>query len=241
MSAKTSVFDALDRDPPPRLGEGVAPRPRDAATLILVQRKGPVPRVLMGRRSGGHSFMPDKYVFPGGRVDPQDARMPSCSEPRADHLSPLAHQTRRSLRAFPLTAIRETFEETGLIVGRPAPVLSRVPQGWRDYAAQGALPCLESLVFIGRAITPPYRHKRFDARFFMADADTALIDDRPPADTRELQDLAWVTLEEAASLDLPAITQFMLAELAEHLDPDRPNPRPPLLKWAKGRHALVRL
>jgi 8-oxo-dGTP pyrophosphatase MutT (NUDIX family) len=167
--------------------------------------------------------------------------MPSCSEPRADHLSPLAHQTRRSLRAFPLTAIRETFEETGLIVGRPAPVLSRVPQGWRDYAAQGALPCLESLVFIGRAITPPYRHKRFDARFFMADADTALIDDRPPADTRELQDLAWVTLEEAASLDLPAITQFMLAELAEHLDPDRPNPRPPLLKWAKGRHTLVRL
>lgn len=235
-------FDSLDKDPPPPRGPGHAPRPRDAATLVLVRRDGPQPRVLMGKRSGGHSFMPDKYVFPGGRVDPLDARMPSCSEPRADMLAPLSIEARRSLRAFPLTAIRETFEETGLIVGKPVDDLpTRYPQSWKPFVETGALPCLKGLTFIGRAITPPYRHKRFDARFFMADAEEALIDDRPPLDSRELTDLNWVTIEEAADLDLPNITQFMIHEIAEHLDPAKADPRPPVLKWLRGQHTMTRL
>lgn len=241
MKERRNVFDDLNRDPPPSKEPGRAPRPKDAATLILVKRDQDTPRLLMGKRSGRHSFMPDKYVFPGGRVDPDDARMPSCTQPRADMLAPLSHQTRRSLRAFPLTAIRETFEETGLIVGRPGTVPDRVPKGWEPFVAAGALPCLTHLTFIGRAVTPPYRHKRFDARFFMADADHALIDDRPPMDGAELSDLQWVTVEEARTLDLPNVTQFMLKEIAEHLDPARPNPRPPVLKWLRGAHTMVRL
>jgi len=44
-------------------------RPKDAATLILVDRGGRVPKVLLGKRHQGHKFMPGKFVFPGGRVD----------------------------------------------------------------------------------------------------------------------------------------------------------------------------
>ena len=49
-------------------------RPRDAATLIIVDASGKKPKVLMGRRHERHSFMPGKFVFPGGRVDPADVR-----------------------------------------------------------------------------------------------------------------------------------------------------------------------
>ena len=50
-------------------------RPRDAATLILVRMKGKTPEVLMGCRAAAHAFMPNRYVFPGGKVDPDDARV----------------------------------------------------------------------------------------------------------------------------------------------------------------------
>ena len=100
---------------------------------------------------------------------------------------------------------------------------------------------MTSLVFIGRAVTPPYRHKRFDARFFMADAEEALIDDRPPLDSRELTDLQWVTVDEALDLDLPNVTQFMIREIEEWLDPAKPNPAPPVLKWLRGSHTMKRL
>src|ERR1051325_11791196 len=53
-----------------------APRPRDAATLILIDRSSAVPKVLLGKRHGGHAFMPDKFVFPGGRVEPHDRHVP---------------------------------------------------------------------------------------------------------------------------------------------------------------------
>jgi len=51
-------------------------RPRDAATLILVRQRGKIPEVLLGCRDAKHAFMPNRYVFPGGRVDPADARVP---------------------------------------------------------------------------------------------------------------------------------------------------------------------
>ncbi|MEA3024010.1 MAG: hypothetical protein QOK01_2862, partial [Alphaproteobacteria bacterium] len=49
-------------------------RPRDAATMIIIDRATPAPQVLLGRRHRGHKFMPGKFVFPGGRVEPIDRR-----------------------------------------------------------------------------------------------------------------------------------------------------------------------
>ncbi|MEM8616678.1 MAG: NUDIX hydrolase [Pseudomonadota bacterium] len=216
------------------------PRPKDAATLILVRRDQAKPRVLMGKRSGRHTFMPDKYVFPGGRVDPLDGRPPAYTELRAEVERQLRYRSRRLPRAFALTAIRETYEETGLLIGQIAEMPRRAPPGWQALYDLDVAPCLEGLTFIGRAITPPYRPKRFDARFFMAHAENALIDDRPPEDGAELSDLQWVTLDDAMGLDLPNVTRFMLGEIGERLGQSR-DVRPPFLRWTRSGHSADRI
>jgi 8-oxo-dGTP pyrophosphatase MutT (NUDIX family) len=220
--------------------KGEPPVPRDAATLILYRRGPHGPRILMGCRSAGHDFMPDKYVFPGGRVDEEDALAPSLTELAPDEEACLVVGAQRPTRAFPLTAIREVFEETGLIVGRASGAMSNVPGSWADYYSQGVAPCLANFRFLGRAITPPMRHKRFDARFFMADADDALIDDRPPIDGRELNDLRWFTLAEAVALDLPNVTRFVISEVEARLVRQEPL-RPFHLYWSPSGHVRERL
>lgn len=221
---------------------GVAsPRPKDAATLILVRRDQAQPRVLMGKRAGTNAFMPDKYVFPGGRVDPQDGKAVAWEELRPEVEAKLRLHARRSPRAFGLTAIRETFEETGLIVGRSAEMPPACPLGWEDFHRLDIAPVLAPLTFIGRAVTPPYRPRRFDARFFMAEAEHALIDERPPVDGAELSDLQWVTLADAMKLDLPSVTRFMLGEIAERLEKPGADHRPPYLRWSRTGHQTDRL
>ena len=231
---KEDASDVVDTTNP-------TPRPKDAATLILVRRDQAAPRVLMCKRSGRHDFMPDKYVFPGGRVDTPDGRVPTVTELRGEVEAKLKIQSRRKPRAFALTAIRETFEETGLIVGRAASVAAQPPADWEDYFGLGAAPCLKGLTFIGRAITPPYRPKRFDARFFMAEAEDALIDERPPVDGAELHDLQWVTLSDAIGRDLPNVTRFMLGEIEERLNRPENEPGPPFLRWTRSGHTSDRL
>ncbi len=217
-----------------------SPRPKDAATLILVRRDQALPRVLMGKRSGRHDFMPDKYVFPGGRVDPQDGRVVCYSELAAEEERRLRFQSRRVPRAFALTAIRETFEETGLLIGQSAEMPSKAPAGWQPLYDLDIAPNLAHLRFIGRAVTPPYRPKRFDARFFMADAESVLIDDRPPLDGAELHDLQWVSLKDAMDLDLPSVTRFMLGEIEERLT-KRDDLGPPFLRWTRSGHSADRI
>ncbi len=218
-----------------------SPRPKDAATLILVRRDQTQPRVLMGKRAGTNAFMPDKYVFPGGRVDPHDGRAIAWEELRPEVEAQLRLQSRRLPRAMALTAIRETFEETGLIVGRSAEMPDACPVGWEDFHRLDIVPDLVPLTFIGRAVTPPYRPRRFDARFFMAEAEIALIDERPPVDGAELSDLQWVTLADAMKLDLPSVTRFMLGEIAERLAKPHEDHRPPYLRWTRTGHQTDRL
>lgn len=242
MSQTDMIQTAFDRESADEviLKGRPSPRPRDAATLILVRRDAAQPRVLMGKRSRRHDFMPDKYVFPGGRVDPQDGRVFTISELNPDTDRLLRFKSRRSPRAFALTAIRETFEETGLLMGRHADTPARAPAGWQPLYALNIAPCLKDLHFIGRAITPPYRPKRFDARFFMAEAEKVLIDDRPPLDGAELHDLQWVTLADAKTLDLPGVTRFMLDEIGDRLDRRSPS-GPPFLRWTRSGHSQDRI
>jgi 8-oxo-dGTP pyrophosphatase MutT (NUDIX family) len=194
-------------------------RPKDAATLILVDRSQPVPKVLLGKRHQRHKFMPGRFVFPGGRVDPVDRLMP-VAQPLDPHAQ--AHLMKRVQRAsaakaqaFALAAIRETFEETGLLLGARSPVAAQVPNGpWRAFAEAKILPDLGALHFIGRAITPPGRPRRFDARFFTADA-TAIAHriEGVTGPDAELTELVWMSLAEAKQLDMPAVTGVMMEEL----------------------------
>lgn len=240
MPGIASAYDKED-DGDVILKNQPSPRPKDAATLILVRPVGKTAEVLMGKRSGRHTFMPDKYVFPGGRVDPTDGRIPAATELHPRSEEKLAIGARRKTRAFALTAIRETFEETGLIVGAPCDVAPKVTPDWQPFFAQNAQPSLQGLRFIGRAVTPPYRPKRFDARFFMADAREALIDDRPPVDGAELSDLQWVTLDDAMALDLPSVTRFMLGEIGERIASPSRQQAPPFLRWTRTGHSMDRL
>ena len=207
---------------------GAALKPKHAATLIIVRTDAAKPQLLMGRRNGGHAFMPDKWVFPGGRVDRTDYDAPSASELAPEVAVRLEQEPRhirpaRLARALALAAVRETFEETGLLLAKAAP--ERPGAGpWRPFLAQGALPDLAPLSFVARAITPPYRPRRFDARFFMAPAEALLSLDRRP-DCGELDEIAWVDFEEALALPLPAITRTMIKEAVLRMeDPSRPKP-----------------
>lgn len=199
-----------------RSGIRRAPRPRDAATLIL-HRAGTDgrPEVLMGRRHEGHRFMPGQWVFPGGRLDRGDLRMPAL---------PLRPDVAASLcRAAPpgrahglaVAAIRETFEETGLMIGVPDARAARLDTGpMAAFAAAGLVPALDALDYVARAITPPYRPMRFHARFFLAPAEVARGEARP---SPELTEVAWVPLAEARALDLPRITGVVLDVIEKRL------------------------
>src|SRR3954451_12261254 len=150
-------------------------KPRDAATLILVDRSGPAPKVLLGKRHAGLKFMAGKFVFPGGRMEPGDRKMPVASDLDMQAGARLMRGVQRpslsKARALALAAIRETYEETGLLLGKRVDEVPPVPEGpWQAFAEAKVLPDLAELHFIVRAITPPRRPRRFDARFFAVDA-----------------------------------------------------------------------
>src|SRR5690606_10020949 len=207
--------------------QGKAVRPRDAATLIIVRRDSAKPQVLMGQRHANHKFMPNKFVFPGGRVDPADSRVRPVEDLRADVSQLLLARMRGTpsqnrARALAMAAIRETFEETGLAVGRQieTPQRSR-HKDWGAYFSIGVSPALGALDFVARAITPPYRTRRFDTRFFIADAEHIHGDPSKVQGSGELQGLHWLSIDDARSLDLPNITRVILDELDERLSLSR--------------------
>lgn len=203
-------------------------RPVDAATLILVDSSRKVPRVLLGRRHAGQTFMPGKLVFPGGRVDAQDRHVPvygmldSVSERRL-----LDRVVRPSLsrgRALALAAIRETCEETGLVLGSPeAGAPEAMPAGWEPFLDAGLFPNLEALTFVARAITPPRLSRRYDTRFFLADraAIAHEVPDVVSADS-ELVELAWLSFEEARRAEVPNITRVVLEEVEARVKAGNP-------------------
>jgi 8-oxo-dGTP pyrophosphatase MutT (NUDIX family) len=166
-------------------------------------------------------FMPGKYVFPGGRVDKADRVTKSSDE--------LAERDRTKLlfdmkggpsparaRALALAAVRETYEEAGIIIGAPHGG-SKAPAdaSWSRFFEKGFMPSLSRLTFFARAITPPGRPRRFDTRFFCAEAADISFRGEPLED--ELSDLVWLSIEEARSLDLPPITRVILEDLGDRM------------------------
>ena len=198
-------------------------RPSDAATLILIDRTHATPKVLLGKRHHGHKFMPGKFVFPGGRVETHDRRMPVASSlnPHAEQklMRRVVRPSAAKARALALAAIRETFEETGLLLGARHKPAAAAPDGpWREFAQAGFYPDLSALHFIARAITPPGRPRRFDTRFFAVDARAVAhrVDDVVHEDA-ELVELTWLPIVEARKLDLPTITGVILQELLDRV------------------------
>jgi 8-oxo-dGTP pyrophosphatase MutT (NUDIX family) len=191
-------------------------RPRDASTLILIDRTGREPKILLGRRHAAHVFMPGQLVFPGGRVDRDDHRIKlAASLPLSieQRLVACAGSAGRA-RALAVAAIRELYEETGLCIGT---FEGDAPQHYDPavpFSQLGLRPDLSQLSLVARALTPPGRVRRYDTYFFAADASVVShrLEGVVGADT-ELVELVWLTLEAAKDADLPHITRIVLADI----------------------------
>ena len=198
-------------------------RPVDAATLILVDRASAIAKVLVGKRHDKVVFMPGKFVFPGGRVDIADGRVPvAAAIPKALETNLLKGSpkiTPARARSLAVAAIREACEETGLCLGRASKSKTAALTGpWKAFADAGLLPDPSSLFLIARAITPPGRIRRFDTRFFTADASAIAyrVEGVIHADA-ELVELVWVELGSKPLADLHPMTRNVLNELDKRL------------------------
>lgn len=255
------------RDVPASLTGAAAGAIRDAASLIVLDRDQNA--VLMGRRSMRHVFMPGVFVFPGGRVDPSDARVSVAAGYDEVTLSTLTRAMRRGrsearARALGVAALRETCEETGLMIGRSGGVHprddrasadaagggrsvglgARLPKGrmLRQFAERDIALDLSPLRFLMRAITPPGRSRRFDTRFLVVGREhVAATDQVNPDDHAELEEIGWYPLHDARRLKLATITTEVLDELSARLAAD-PSLPPiacvPCIRW--HRTAFVR-
>jgi 8-oxo-dGTP pyrophosphatase MutT (NUDIX family) len=181
-------------------------RPRDSASLILLRGHGRDLELLAGRRPGHVRFMPGVWVFPGGAIDPEDKK-PWRVETGSEHLPPRLVRCARA-------ALRETWEEVGVLVGRPAspdhpapPASHRLTPIEAAYAERGILAAIDVLTYIGRAITPTPVFRRFNTRFFVADCSAVFGD---PVSTDELEDVGWHPIGRRPLSPFRDVTQFML-------------------------------
>lgn len=204
-------------------------RPRDAGALVVVDQSTGEPRALMGRRHPDMVFLPNKFVFPGGRVDRADYTAPTADELHPAQAAKLLIDMKGSAsegraRALALAAVRETFEEAGLLVGTRDEAPSRDGGApWRPFLSHGVVPRLSGLTYFARAITPPGRPRRYDTRFFVIDASE--VAHRIEIPEGELTELDWFTLEDMRSLDLPGITRVVIEDLADWLAAGLPRAR----------------
>ncbi|OJG00247.1 NUDIX hydrolase [Pararhizobium antarcticum] len=208
-------------------------RPRDAASIMLLDRSNADVRVLVGRRHRAHVFMPDVHVFPGGRRDAGDRLIrwnsdinPAVLDRLKAGCGPRATESR--LRAIALAALRELHEEASIAIGSVSSANTTLP----------FLPDLANLRYIARAITPPGYPRRFDTHFFAVFVDEAGIDPMDIRDSRELEDLRWIDVNDVSSVTMPDITGIILDALRENLaqDPSLPFGRPvPFFHTRHGR------
>lgn len=200
-------------------------RPRDAASLVVLDRSGGTLRVLIGKRHPDQLFVPNKFVFPGGRIDRSDYRVAiDCELPRACQARLMVDMKGRKsegrARALALTAIRETFEETGLTVAVPGRFQRSPKHGpWSAFHDRGVIPAVAKLRFVARAITPPGRPRRYDTRFFCVLVDELAATPASGGDG-ELTELHWASLEEARNFDLHPMTRTILDDVEEQISPD---------------------
>jgi 8-oxo-dGTP pyrophosphatase MutT (NUDIX family) len=204
-------------------------RPRDAASLVLVDDAGAEPRVLMGRRHSRMKFIPDAFVFPGGKLDPDDMK--------AQPATPLAASDFGSkAQGLAMAAVRETFEETGLLLAAPGNVGNEAGAAWSHFRSEGLAPRLDALNCLARAITPASSPIRFHARFFVASADALR---GTLAGSGELEDLGWYPISQALQMAIIDVTEFVLREVQARHAGGKSRTRIPLFCY-RNNMAVIR-
>lgn len=200
-------------------------RARDSSSVVLLRGSRKDPEVLLGRRRLNARFMPGVYVFPGGRVDPTDAAQGAELPIRHDVLAKMSrHCKPRQARALVWAALRETWEETGLLIGEPGDIGNDSTSPLHAaYAAAQLQPASGKLDYILRAITPTRSPIRFNTRFFLADAT---VTSGKLQHTTELEDIGWRPAAKALEeYELMTVTHLALSE-AMALWQENPPPDP---------------
>jgi 8-oxo-dGTP pyrophosphatase MutT (NUDIX family) len=189
-------------------GRLVPPDPRDAATVMVVRAASGELEVLMIRRPAAMKFAPGAYVFPGGSVDASDA-VPEIGwyGPDPAEFGARLGASAELARSLVCAAVRETFEESGVLLAGPAEggAVSAVsgPSWQADRAAliAGELTLAALLASRGlviradlltpwtRWITPEGESRRFDARFFVAALPAG---QEPTGHAAEADEVAWL-------------------------------------------------
>ena len=201
-------------------------RPRNAATMILIDGSVDNPKVLMGKRNKKLKFMPGALVFPGGSVDRFDGSVPATGEltdTTANRLREAmrGRPTERGARALGIAAIREVSEESGLLIGKNG-AFSSTHEHWQDFHRQQIMPDLSGLRLFARAVTPPGMARRFDTWFFLAHAaEVGFTPKGGFSPDGELEALQWIEPEKAIGENTREITRVMLVELIRRLREDR--------------------
>jgi 8-oxo-dGTP pyrophosphatase MutT (NUDIX family) len=209
-------------------------RPRDAASLILLRGHGAGLELLAGRRPGHVKFMPGMWVFPGGAIDPED-RQPWRLEEGADRLPPRLQSSARA-------ALRETWEEVRVLVGRRRPTAAPHPAPVGPspieaaYAGRGIAVAFDRLLYVGRAITPTRAFRRFNTRFFLADGEAVFGE---PFSTDELEDVGWHPIGRRALAPAADVTHFMLARAIALREGTAPADAPLFCTVKERRRILV--
>jgi 8-oxo-dGTP pyrophosphatase MutT (NUDIX family) len=166
-------------------------RAKHAASLIVWRIDNGEAHMLMGMRGSKHRFMPNRLVFPGGRVDAADMKAP-CATAISPHTEAMLRKNAnpRLARGLAAAAARELQEETGLSLGTP--------------------PRLDVLHYLARAVTPPGAPIRFNARFFAVAAEHV---SGTGGGDGELESLRFYAMSEALGYDLASPTRKVLGRL----------------------------
>lgn len=166
---------------------------RPAATVIVLRQGAVQPEVLLLLRSRKVGFFPHTWVFPGGRVDPDDERVPARGQ--VPGLAPAD-------RAFAVAALRECLEETGVWLGKgrvPAPLrMDLVARRLGLSGVPGLVADLSALRLWSWWVTPQEEPRRFDTRFFLAVLPPGAAPE-PVADGEETVAAEWVPVRQALS------------------------------------------
>lgn len=207
---------------------------RPAATILLLRDGAEGLEVFMVVRHHAIDFASGALVFPGGRVDKGDFTV-AADRDLCPGLSDSAHPP----GAFLIAAIRETFEECGVLLARRAgdtdlvgaDVLKAVDDSHRTALAKGEvgfdavlrayrlLPATDLLVHYAHWITPVVQPKRYDTQFFLVEAPAEHL---AVHDGSELVDSVWITPRqaladtEAGRFKLVFATLKNLEKLARH-------------------------
>lgn len=230
MNDVSETSESPPETPPP--ARGAAVRPRDAASLIVLRGTGRGLELLAGRRPLHLRFMPGVYVFPGGGVDAQD-RAPWSIETHAETLTPRLAPCARA-------ALRETWEETGMLIGCPqvGPPPARTPHEpiEKAYAEHGLAAAFDILAYVGRAITPSQVFRRFNTRFFLCDGSHAVGE---PRANDEFEDVGWHPIGLRPLDPFRDVSQFMLARALALRDGTAPPDAPLFCTVGKARRIRV--